>query len=203
MNGTAKRFVKTWTEKGKTYSLKMEAELSWHKGNNRPYFSLTGELIENGRAVAWGCMHEEALEHFPELKPLVDLHLCNDEGVPSHCGANVLYWLQQSLRNEYGKATRERYRHAYDKHKDSEYYFNLFCKDMHISKEQGEEYRQHAEKFWSDPSRLVQLCGRAQESVTVILFKSWWSRIFEEQKPRWKAEAEDAIRTFGLEVVRS
>lgn len=62
------------------------------------YFSVTGELRDtrlrrDGGIVACGTLHDEILEHFPELAPLVALHLSTADGVPMHAVANGLYWL--------------------------------------------------------------------------------------------------------------
>lgn len=185
------------------YLLNVHYELSMHKGNRKPYFSLTGGVYQNGRDYMYGCIHEEILKHYPDLKPLADLHLCDMDGCPSHEGGNVFYWLQQSLRNEYGTKIRTRYQQDYEKHKDAEYYLKLFCSDMRITEAQGIEYREYAEKLFSEPSRMVQLCGAAAEAVTIDIFKAWWNRSYEEQKPRWKAEAEFAIKEFDVKVVCS
>jgi len=62
-------------------------------GDQRPYFSLTGEETEYGRIQCCGCMHDELLDHWPELKPLVDIHLSDAEtGEPMHALENGWYW---------------------------------------------------------------------------------------------------------------
>jgi hypothetical protein len=65
-------------------------------GNDRPYWSVTAEVVtpaSNHRRdiEAGGCMHDEILQHFPELAPVVALHLADDTGTPMHALANALF----------------------------------------------------------------------------------------------------------------
>jgi len=39
-----------------------------------------------------GCIHEEIIKHFPELQPLVDIHLADEDGVPMHAYSNASYF---------------------------------------------------------------------------------------------------------------
>ncbi len=62
-------------------------------GNQRPYFSLTGEETEYGQVQCCGCMHDDLLKHWPELRPLADIHLSDSEtGEPMHALENGWYW---------------------------------------------------------------------------------------------------------------
>jgi|688.fasta_scaffold16366_12 hypothetical protein len=65
--------------------------------NGHEDFSVTANIKEKDGRGRWvdaggGCCHEEILSVRPELKPFVDLHLCDWEGVPMH-GGNAWYWL--------------------------------------------------------------------------------------------------------------
>lgn len=72
-------------------------------GNNRaPYFSVGADLYASRRAfelgseeaiIAGGCMHDEVLAAFPDLAPIVAMHLAwTDNGEPMHAVANAWYW---------------------------------------------------------------------------------------------------------------
>ena len=75
-------------------------------GELLPAFSVTTDLFEphgthSGKARhrrerdpdSGGCLHDAALLAFPELAPLVDLHLADSEtGEPMHAEANALYF---------------------------------------------------------------------------------------------------------------
>lgn len=52
-----------------------------------PYFTVTGETVDSG-----GCIHDEILTVWPELAPVVALHLSDENGAPMHAVANALYW---------------------------------------------------------------------------------------------------------------
>lgn len=63
-----------------------------------PYFSVTGEIVNKRfnsarRDEAGGCLHEEILAQWPDLAPLVALHLSTVDGVPMHAVDNGRYWL--------------------------------------------------------------------------------------------------------------
>lgn len=65
-----------------------------HKlGEQEPYFSVTGEEYDDEFLMACGCMHGMVLEHWPELAPVIALHLSAPNGEPLHFAANGLYWL--------------------------------------------------------------------------------------------------------------
>ena len=68
-------------------------------GEQAPYFSVTGELWDSagwykrggpdGRLRECGCVHERALRAFPQLAPLVALHLADaTTGTPMHALEN-------------------------------------------------------------------------------------------------------------------
>ncbi len=67
---------------------------------NHTYFSITATLTENENGRwQWsqgGCLHELILQHFPEFKDLVDLHLCDGfTGKPMYAKENGFYHLCQ------------------------------------------------------------------------------------------------------------
>ena len=93
----AKEWNKMFYENGEKYRIQVRAELVHLDGNHNAYFSITGEIIrhaKNGRKVSefFGMIHEEIVKHFPQLQPLVDIHLSDEDGVPMHAYANAAYW---------------------------------------------------------------------------------------------------------------
>lgn len=62
--------------------------------SQRPYFSVTGtdRDLRYRDSMSSGAIHETILQVFPELAPIVALHLSDDNGVPMHAEANGWYW---------------------------------------------------------------------------------------------------------------
>lgn len=75
----------------------VEAGLEHLDGNQRPYFSVTAEIIPRGRRNPdrCGCLHNEVLAVFPQLAPIVALHLADDDGCPMHAAANAAYFIRE------------------------------------------------------------------------------------------------------------
>lgn len=80
-------------------------------GNERPYFSVTCLVWEKrgnhsgksrydaGRECDGGsAAHDEILCAFPELQPVVAMHLADDDGVPMHALANGWYFYSGGAR---------------------------------------------------------------------------------------------------------
>lgn len=78
-------------------------------GNQHPHFSVTGDVTtpESRRKRdidMGGCIHEHILRFWPELKPLVDLHLSNaDDGEPMHAEANGFYDLAGAVEGNFNQ----------------------------------------------------------------------------------------------------
>lgn len=105
---------------------RLELREEGDRGDLSPAFSVTGDLYEshgtwsgaaqsrNGReADSCGCIHEEITRAFPELEPLIRLHLSDPAGVPMHAEANAYYFatdghLAYELKN-YGQEYVERH----------------------------------------------------------------------------------------------
>lgn len=97
----ANRWTKIFTEHGTKYRIKVEAELIHRDGNTKPYFSITAQIDRKAKNNHWyfmcgGCIHDRIVEHFPELQPLIDVHLSDDDGTPMHAYSNASYWAGHS-----------------------------------------------------------------------------------------------------------
>jgi hypothetical protein len=90
-------------------------------GNDRPYFSVTCDIWENGRKLTGvqrhrrgyeseggGAAHEVILEAFPELAPVVLVHLADDCGAPMHAVENGWYFYSGRARH-YEESRRQHY----------------------------------------------------------------------------------------------
>jgi hypothetical protein len=83
------------------HRIKVRADLIHRDGNSNAYFSITGEVDYRAKNNRWvevsgGCIHEEIIAQLPQLKPLCDIHLSDENGVPMHAYANAEYWAGDS-----------------------------------------------------------------------------------------------------------
>lgn len=93
----ANEWNKVWHEGGHKWRIQVRAELVHLDGNAKPHFSITGLIKYQAKNNRWidmggGAIHDEILQHFPELQPLVDIHLADSNGVPMHAVDNAGYW---------------------------------------------------------------------------------------------------------------
>ena len=71
----------------------IEANAILHKiEDQKPYFSLTGRVVKNGRESVSGAIHDEILAAFPELADIAALHLSDIDGRPTNSFENGKYW---------------------------------------------------------------------------------------------------------------
>lgn len=75
----------------------------------RNYFSITGCLWSSKRTfqsknenflLCAGCIHDEILKAFPDLKIFVDLHLSNLQGEPLYFLENGKYFIKAVINND-------------------------------------------------------------------------------------------------------
>lgn len=129
----------------------VHAKLYHLTGNARPYFSVTADLIDTTRRgeaayIAGGCLHDDVLANFPELAPVVELHLADDEGVPTYAIENGGYWLGFS---------------AYPEKRD----LKVFAKQWRISEIEARE----AENFCLTYQR-AHGPGTAKDALVILYF---------------------------------
>jgi hypothetical protein len=139
---------------------------------NKPYFSITGDIhsresFSDSSFICGGCIHDEISSIRPDLKPFVDLHLSDLDGVPMHAEENGFYWLAKAagIPQEYGPD------------QDEETCFKFFCNHCRISESEGREIVRRV----------------AFSSCVSNKHRSLWNEICESMKPRWKQEAQAAI----------
>jgi hypothetical protein len=81
--------------------------------NGHQDFSITATFWEIGKyrgdrnMIFGGCCHDEILQHFPELKIFVDLHLCDYTGAPMYAIENGFYHLTKGFERLNGKTQKE------------------------------------------------------------------------------------------------
>lgn len=71
----------------------------------REYFSITGSMYNSvkldSHLICGGCIHDEILKYFPELRPLVNIHLADLQGRPLHAIDNGFYQLGRMHKDKY------------------------------------------------------------------------------------------------------
>ena len=90
--------TKQFVHEGQKYEIKAIVSFDDDCGNKSFDFSVTGDIYQickNGERVwcSGGCIHEEIYKRFPELRPFIEMHLRNREGMPMHPFANGFYHL--------------------------------------------------------------------------------------------------------------
>ena len=96
-----KVFYACYDGKATKHRMKVRAELVHLDGNKKPYFSITGEVERRAGNNRWvfesgGAIHDQIAQQMPELKPLLLVHLADDNGVPMHAYENAAYWAGQT-----------------------------------------------------------------------------------------------------------
>ena len=90
---------------GRDRLISVEATLYHLADNARAYWSVTGEVYRPGARdiEAGGCIHDEVLAYWPELAPVVRLHLSDEDGTPMYAAENGLYWLGATRWDPYNR----------------------------------------------------------------------------------------------------
>ena len=96
-NNWVKRINGSTYGETKQVEIRVKAELVKVGSNEFPYFSITGEIVKLDKryrdpVITCGAIHTDILRHFPELAPLVLVHLSGPDGVPMHAEANARYF---------------------------------------------------------------------------------------------------------------
>lgn len=169
----------------------VNAGLHYIRGNARPYFSVTGDIRIPGRRdiETGGCMHETLLKYWPELAPVVALHLSDDTGEPMHAEANGWYWLE----GYYGQNTIRLYdipKHYHGGNGSSarsrEECLRIFAEHARVDLEQA---RTLADTWRAEIQRRM-IAGDLETGVTL---RSVWRAWLREQGERFRAETAAAI----------
>lgn len=97
----------------KTVNCVVKIRLNDEYKNGHQDFSITGVFWEIDKTridkyiITAGACHDTILKYFPELKPFVDLHLCDAFGAPMYAAENGFYHLRNGFNRKEGdiKAT--------------------------------------------------------------------------------------------------
>jgi hypothetical protein len=88
-----------WVAMGDRRRLELRAvgKLVHLQGNERPYFSLTGDVVvspdtQREDIIAGGAMGDEIARRHPAWAVVAKVHLADDRGWPMHAVANAMHW---------------------------------------------------------------------------------------------------------------
>lgn len=184
-----------------------------HKlGNQKPYFSLTADIMSGGHYVGGGAMHEEILKHFPRFKMLAELHLSDIDGAPMHAEANGWYALAGALGGfgeEYHVGNSKRnfpidppadkpWKNTEYRKPTQEECVQIFADSIRVSVERARQIMAEVDPLgwrnslaWMRPSQNPGYLQNCRER---------WQAICEALRPQWKAEADACIRKYNLRV---
>lgn len=197
-------WTKTWTEthagrKPERRGMIVKAELHYLSGNSRPYFSITSDSYSSEQTRSrdgwmkdvggWdggGCQHELILEHFPELWPLVEMHLSHDDASPMHAFANAWYWAGGTEYNsEFRKP--DDYVSRYHDHKNEPPHVGHLAKHLHIDYPEAEAWIQRIRDARRAPA-IRDGYGKPLDFV-----KAEFKKYVDSLQPQWQAMAETAF----------
>lgn len=156
-------------------------------GEQRPYFSVTAEIIENrhGGISACGCMHEEVLKHFPSLAKIVALHLSDDDGKPMHAKANGWYW----LAGFYGGAYQQYHGGSGRDGRSQEECLRIFADLVRLPISEATTLAEKLRMVTRFPN-TEHVAEYPQEWREV---RTRWAKECKDMEFRWKAEADEGI----------
>jgi hypothetical protein len=157
------------------------------KGNRAPHFSLTADIRYNDGGESGGCCHDEILKHWPQFTDLAALHMSDIDGVPMYAVENGWYYASGATRLQ---------------HYQQQYYFQV-----------GHPYRDDADaalKVLRNHLRIDDDAARALCKALDLVYttegakaaKAMFAEYVEQQKPRWKAEAEACIAKHALRIFK-
>lgn len=160
----------TLTYCGRPAVIHITAEAELLNGNNHPHFSVTAEITVGRKRdpECCGCLHEEAAKYWPEIVPIIRLHLANaDDGEPMHAEADGWYWLAGVLGG-CGELYHGGNRETYGKPNDC---LGIFADHCRISRDEAQAI---ADKVAAVPLNEKRVL---------------WQSIMDSMKPRWNDEA--------------
>ncbi len=175
--------------------IRVTAGLHYMQGNSLPHFSVTAEIWRRHGAQnceAAGQLTREMLAAFPQLAPVVKLHLSDSAGEPMYAVANSWY----QLAGYYADGLGERY-HAGNSArqiwgKDGEF----IAYREPTPDECLESFAEYVRISVEDARQLVEsLSARSKKADGTIdrtTMKWHHAEWIAAQRPRWKAEADAA-----------
>lgn len=177
--------------------------LHYLRGNRQPHFSVTADGKRNGRDDFGGCCHELILSKVPALADVVALHLADMDGAPMHAEANGWYSFAASLgglTETYHAGNSERHmprtppegepwRTTEYRRPTADECAAIFAEHVRITPAAALELRE---------SFAQQLAPSGYSRAAILAARGRFAEWINEQRPRWKAEADAVIAAYGF-----
>lgn len=130
------------------YKIDVKVRLDDECRNGHADFAITATIYEKDKYGVWkwcmaGCCHEQIAVAFPELRPFIDLHLCDAKGAPMYAQGNGFYHLRNSSKEvtmQYLRITQQEYNRFLHEAED-QLYFTYLLQCMGIPARWEEEAR--------------------------------------------------------------
>lgn len=176
-------------------------------GNQEPYFSVTAAIgtpaeLNSGNWQAGGCLHEDAAKAWPEIKPLIDLHLSDAvTGAPIHAEANGFYWLAGicgGLGEKYHGGSGSDAR-------DADKCLTIFAEHCRINLHTAGDIVAQVRRAFVEGCRTVatseEVTARTRQEMDLagrLAAHAAWKELCDAMRPRWEREA-----LAGMELLQS
>lgn len=188
-----------------TRVMRVEGGLHYLRGNSKPYFSLTMTAHRKGfpnQCYSGGCDHDTILKRFQRFADLAALHLSDIDGAPMHAEANGWYDLAGALPEHAG----EKYHVG-----NSQRHFPKASIDPEkpwATTDYRNPTADEALQIFADHVRVDVETARALRDAVIVELnkrgiygaKEFFATWINDQRPRWKQEAQACIAKHNLRV---
>lgn len=161
----------TIDDEGMRRTLTVEGGLHYLRGNSAPYFSLT-YWCGGSNAGHGGAGHEFILQHYPQYEDLAALHLSDMDGAPMHALENGFYHLGGT--------------------KWTSADFDVVARHFRITRDDAVNLAHEIFGDYFSPTT-----GTVGDTTAAKARLAKW---VDEQRPRWKREADECIKRHNLVI---
>lgn len=180
-----------WQENGHRVAMVVAFGLHHLRGNSSPYFSITADGYIDGRWSFGGCCHDEIAQRLPDLSDVIALHLSDMDGAPMHASSNAWYWLAGvvDVGEQYHGGSGSSAKGAME-------CLRIFANHVRLPEKEAHRIIGHFARMSMEGKRRGPEAYSESRKRAKLMFARW----IDEQRPRWKAEANALIRKYGLGI---
>lgn len=194
---TSTRAIPSWD---KDAIITVDAKAYTLGENLHPYFSITANIVtpasKRRRDIdAGGCLHDEILRLWPQLAPIVALHLSDaNTGEPMHAESNAVYWAGGvvNLGAEYHGGTGS-------SAKNSDECLRILAEHLRISQESARALCVELAQAFTKGAQTVAptdagpIAQKHRAKAGRAAMQAEMTRQADGMRPRWQAEAQAGI----------